>query len=236
MKEGSVSRSVLISLIATLAALHSILSVMPGVWRRWSIVMEPLEGLIAGPMGGAAAAFVGALVGRVLKPDAFLIENFFGFAEGIGALGAGFLAKGRWKPVAIVYIILLGAFLVHPVAKIVPLWTLWDIYLAFIALIVVGLLFKGIFVRRDPKGLPFRIGFIAFIAVELDVLFRIFMLIPLGLYKLFPIPLELMPEIFIAGAFTTPLEAGYTVVISSIIGSAVLIALDKSGILRWPIT
>lgn len=235
LKGRSASRSVLISLIATLAALHSILSVMPGVWRRWSIVLEPLEGLIAGPVGGVAAALVGALVGRVLKPDAFLIENFFGFAEGIGALGAGFLAKGRWKPVAAIYTILLGAFLVHPVARIVPLWTLWDIYLAFTVL-VVGLFSKRIFTRRDPKGLPFRVGFIAFIAVELDVLFRIFMLIPLGLYRLYPIPLELMPEIFIAGAFTTPLEAGYTVAISSIIGPAVLVALDRSGILGWPIT
>ncbi|MEM2122115.1 MAG: hypothetical protein QXE79_00595 [Candidatus Bathyarchaeia archaeon] len=236
MKVGAASRGLIISLTASLAALHALLSVMPGVWRRWSIVLEPLEGFIAGPTGGVAAAFTGALVGRILKPDSFLVENFFGFAEGVGALGAGFLAKGRWRPVASIYIVLLGAFLAHPVARIVPLWTLWDIYLAFTLLTVIGLFFKGILNRRDPKGLPFRVGVTAFIAVELDVLFRIFMLIPLGVYRLYPIPLELMPEIFIAGAFTTPLEAGYTVAVCSVIGPAVLMTLDRSGILRWPIT
>ncbi|MGC8849124.1 MAG: hypothetical protein ACP5QI_01460 [Candidatus Bathyarchaeia archaeon] len=191
--------------------------------------------MVAGPTGGVAAAFIGALAGRILKPDALPVENFFGFAEGIGALGAGLLAKGRWRLVASIYVIILAGFLLHPVARIIPLWTLWNIYLAFIVLLVSGLLFKEVLNRRDPKGLPFRIGIIAFIAVELDVLFRIFMLIPLGLYRLYPIPLELMPEIFIAGAFTTPLEAGYTVAVCGIMGPAVLLALDKIGV-RWPIT
>jgi hypothetical protein len=235
LKGEAAGRSLIVSSTASLAALHALLSVMPGVWRRWSIVLEALEGFVAGPTGGAAAAFAGALVGRALKPDAFMVENFFGFAEGVGALGAGLMAKGRWRHVALLYIVLLGAFLVHPVARIVPLWTLWDIYLAFTVLVASGLLFKGLFNRGDPKGLTLRVGVTAFIAVELDVLFRIFMLIPLGLYRLYPIPLELMPEIFIAGAFTTPLEAGYTVAISSVIGPAVLMALNKSGI-RWPIT
>ncbi|MGC8961799.1 MAG: hypothetical protein ACP5K1_05070 [Candidatus Bathyarchaeia archaeon] len=235
MKEKSAGRSLIVSSTASLAALHALLSVMPGVWRRWSIVLEPLEGLVAGPTGGVAAAFIGALAGRILKPDALPVENFFGFAEGIGALGAGLLAKGRWRLVASIYVIILAGFLLHPVARIIPLWTLWNIYLAFIVLLVSGLLFKEVLNRRDPKGLPFRIGIIAFIAVELDVLFRIFMLIPLGLYRLYPIPLELMPEIFIAGAFTTPLEAGYTVAVCGIMGPAVLLALDKIGV-RWPIT
>ncbi|MBS7644928.1 MAG: hypothetical protein QXR65_05425 [Candidatus Bathyarchaeia archaeon] len=235
MKGKAASTSLIVSSTASIAALHALLSVMPGVWRRWSIVLEPLEGFVAGPMGGVAAAFAGALAGRILKPDAFPVENFFGFAEGIGALGAGLLAKGRWRPVAFLYAILFAAFLVHPVARVVPLWTLWDIYLAFTTLLVSGLLFKAVLNRRDPKGLPIRVGVTAFVAVELDVLFRIFMLIPLGLYRLYPIPLELMPEIFIAGAFTTPLEAGYTVVVCGVVGPAVLLALDKIGV-RWPIT
>lgn len=35
-------------------------------------------------------------------------------AEPLGVLVAGFLAKGKWKPVAAIYAIMLGAYFIHP--------------------------------------------------------------------------------------------------------------------------
>jgi predicted membrane protein len=84
-----------VTFISVLAALHIVLSIPPGPvgFRRPSIVLEPLEGMIGGPLLGFAAATVGWIGGRVVRPEGFFIENFFGFAEGMGALGAGLLAK-----------------------------------------------------------------------------------------------------------------------------------------------
>jgi hypothetical protein len=64
---------------------------------------------------------------------------------------------------------------------------------------------------------------------------RVFMLIVLGLYQVYPIPVDLLPEIFVAGAFTTPVEAAYATTICSLIGVPLLVALERSRVLRWPI-
>lgn len=63
------------------------------------------------------------------------------------------------------------------------------------------------------------VAFVAFVAVELDVMVRIFMLIVGGLYQVYPIPVEALPAIFIAGAIQTPLEAAYTVAVATVVVS-----------------
>jgi len=223
------TKSVKVAVVAVLAALHATLSLFPGVWRRWSIVMIPLEGMIGGPVLGASASIIGVMVGRLAKPEFFLVENFFGVAEAVGAMGSGLLFTGKWKAAIAIYIALLGAFLLHPLARIIPLWTLWDVYAGLLAVFP-----AAFFVRNlnrcggDPRPLLPAVALTTFVAVELDVMVRVFMLIVLGLYQVYPIPTELLPGIFVAGAFTTPVEAGYVIVVCSMVGVPLLIALEKS--------
>ena len=228
-----------VSVVATLAALHIVLSYAPPLvgFRRMSIVMEPLEGIIAGPYLGFLAAAMGWIGGRFIRPDAFWIENLFGIAEAVGALGAGFLMSRKWYLTVGIYGAQLLAFLVHPLARHIPLWTLWNTYLGFLSVFAAAFLVRRLqHAKLSPSRLAPVVASVAFVAVELDVMVRIFMLIVGGLYQLYPIPIEALPAIFIAGAIQTPLEAAYTVAVATVVGVPALIALEKSRILKWPLS
>jgi len=232
-----VKKSSYVALVAALVALHVILRFIPGPWRTMSILMEPLEGIIAGPAGGFLAGLLGSIVGRVVKPDVIFVENLFGVGEAIGALGAGLMFKKKGVYVLVAYVALLAIFLIHPLARVVPLWTLWDIYLALIA-VVPGI----IVVRRywenplNAKMMMLAVAFTAFICVELDTFVRVFLLTVCGLYQVYGLTVEALPAIFILGAFQTPIEAAYTVAVAAIVGVPVLSTLKKSKLLRWPLT
>jgi hypothetical protein len=202
-----------------------------------SIALEPLEGIIAGPYLGFLAATIGWIGGRFVRPDSFWIENLFGIAEAVGALGAGFLISRRWYLTAGIYTFLLLAFFAHPLARQIPLWTLWDTYLGFIAVFAAAIFVRSI---RDDKSSASRlapaIALVAFASVELDVMVRVFMLTVVGLYQVYPIPVTLLAGVFIAGAFQTPLEAAFCVLASTLVGVPVLIALEKGKILDWPLS
>ena len=172
-----------------------------------------------------------------MRPDSFLIENLFGVAEAIGAIGSGFLITRRWYLTVAIFGGQLLIFLFHPLTRYIPLWTLWDTYIGFLAILP-----AAYFVRRlkghrsEPSRLIPVTALIALVAVELDVMVRIFMLIVGGLYQAYPIPLEALPAIFIAGAIQTPVETAYTVAATTMIGVPVLMALEKSKVLRWPLS
>jgi len=196
--------------------------------------MEPLEGMIAGPYLGFAAATVGWVGGRFARPDGIWIENLFGIAEPIGALGAGFLVSKRWYLTGIIYGIQLLGFLVDPLARHIPLWTLWDTYLGFLAVFVAASLLRRLgHLELDSRRLVPVVALVAFVAVELDIMVRVFMLIVGGLYELYPIPRELLPGIFLAGAIVTPIESVYSVAVATIVGVPVLVALQKAKMLHW---
>jgi hypothetical protein len=232
-------RTTSIAFISVLAALHVVLSIPPGPvgFRRLSIVLEPLEGMIGGPLLGFAVSTIGWIGGRVLRPEGVYVENFFGFAESAGALGAGLLVTKRWWVVALLYAGLLIAFFVSPFAREIPLWTLWDTYLGLLAVFPTAIVLK----KTDFKPLRARdlvpaIALITFVAVELDAMVRLFMLADLGLYELYGLPAGAWYTVFIAGAFQTPVEAVFSVLVASAVGGPVLFALRAAKILDWPIS
>ncbi len=232
-----VRKSSYVALVAALVALHVILRFIPGPWRTMSILMEPLEGIIAGPIAGFIAGSLGSIAGRMAKPDVIFVENLFGVGEAIGALAAGLMFKKKGAYILVAYIALLAIFLLHPLARIIPLWTLWDIYLALVATVP-----GAMFVRKywadpsNPKMMMLAVGFTAFISVELDTLVRVFLFTVCGLYQVYGLTVEALPAIFVLGAFQTPIEAAYTVGVAVIVGVPVLSTLRKSKLLRWPLT
>jgi len=89
-------------------------------------------------------------------------------------------------------------------------------------------------IHPSAKNLVPAVALITFVAVELDAMTRIFMLADLGLYQFYALPAGAWSVIFIAGAFQTPVEAAYSVLLASVVGVPVLIALRAAKILDWP--
>jgi hypothetical protein len=82
---------------------------------------------------------------------------------------------------------------------LVFLWGIWDVLLAF------GLLLTIMLIKIER----IRPVFSAFIGLESDVLFRIFLFVPLQTYKIFyGFNLEALKLSFIGGAFITPIQVG----------------------------
>jgi len=143
----------------------------------------------------------------------------------------------KWYLTAGLYGAQLLAFLAHPLARHIPLWTLWDTYLGFLAVFAAAFLVRTVQdARSSASRLVPVVALVAFVAVELDVMVRVFMLIVGGLYQVYPIPIEALPAVFVAGAIQTPIEAAYTVAAATVVGVPVLIALEKSRMLSWPLS
>ena len=228
--------SLLVALISTFAALHAVLAAIPGVWRSLAVVAIPLEGVLLGPKAGFLAALIGAAGGRILRPRAGL-DPVFGIAEPVGALVSGLAFKGKQLQVFTVYGALLLAYFLHPVGRRLPAWCLWDIYIAFAAIPLTGPTARRLRQSRgNPKALMPSVVLSSFIGVEADVLVRIFMFIPLGLYSLMGVPEEALPAIWVAGAFETPIESAISVLASTLLLVPLLKVLEDGRIIRWPLT
>jgi hypothetical protein len=132
---------------------------------------------------------------------------------------------------------MLIAFLASPFARQIPLWTLWDTYLGFVAIFPAAKVVKNTdFKLPRAKSLMPAIALITFVAVEMDAMMRLFMLADMGLYQLYGLPAGAWYTVFIAGAFQTPIEAVFSVLVASAVGGPVLTALRTSKILDWPIS
>lgn len=227
-------QSVKVALVAVFGALHTVLSLFPGPvgFRSWIILIIPLEGIILGPVLGFSAGFIGYFLGWFIRPRAE--PMFFGLGEPIGALGAGLIAQRKWPHALLLYAMMLLGFFVYPLTSTLPLWTLWDIYIAFACILIFALLSSKMkLTATSTRYLPVLLGFAAFIGTEADVLARIFMLIPLGGYQWWGVPAYVLPDVFVLGAFQTPVEAIISIVAAIIIGVPLIKTLQKSKILNF---
>jgi hypothetical protein len=156
-----------IALIAIFGALHALLSFFPGVWRSLMVLILPLEGIILGPAMGFSSAFIGYVAGWSIRPRP---EPFiFGVGEPIGALCAGLMARGKRGYSFFIYTLMLGMFFLHPITPNLPLWTLWDIYIAYICIA-----FSILFVKKHPflykAAMPVFFCLMTFILLLLELL------------------------------------------------------------------
>ena len=230
MKESSRT----VSLIGVFAALHAVLYLTSvGLWRSWSIYLEPLEGLILGPWAGFLAALLGSLVARAIKPTDLWM--FGVVAEPLGVLACGLIAKNRWKPLILLYAFMLGAYFAHPLGRQLPLWTILDILAAFVLIYPVTEICKNLF-NEDARRLPFIISLAAFIGTVTDSLTRVFLLIPAGLYIVLGWPAEVVRVAFIMGAADSYIEDILVVIVMLIIGAPILAALRRIPGMRYPLS
>ncbi|MBX5327372.1 MAG: hypothetical protein ACQXXH_02215 [Candidatus Bathyarchaeia archaeon] len=233
-KEGLCLRqSVAVALVAVFGALHTVLSMFPGPvgFRSWIILIVPLEGIILGPVLGFSAGFIGYFLGWFIRPRPE--PMFFGLGEPVGALGAGLIAQRKWLHALLLYGMMLLGFFAYPLTASLPLWALWDIYIAFVCIFLFALLSRRMkMTATSVQNLPALLGFAAFIGTEADVLARIFMLVPLNGYQRWGVPAYVLPDIFVLGAFQTPVEAVISVIATIIIGVPLVKTLQRNKMLN----
>jgi hypothetical protein len=228
-------KSLKIGLTAIFAALHAILYFLSfGLWRNWAIYLEPIEGIILGPYVGFFAAFMGSGIARMIKPiDVWM---FGVVAEPLGVLASGFLARGRWKPVMLIYVVMLMAYFIHPFGTWLPLWTILDILLAFVLIYPVAKISKNVFEGTDIKRLPISLILVSFIGTVTDALTRVFLLVPAGLYRVLTNDPNVVYGIFVAGAINSYIEDVLVIVVSFLIGVPLMVALQKIPSFKYSLT
>lgn len=207
------------------AALHVVLYIIPyPLFRNWAIYIMPIEGVILGPLGGFLTALIGSTIARVVKPTVFWM---FGVtAEPLGALSAGLLAKGKWKPLLAIYTIMLAAYFIHPLGRELPLWPILDVLFALALIYPVAKLSGSVF-GQNVKRLSILLSLLFFVATATDSLVRIFLLIPAGLYSILIQPPEAVYYIFIGGAIDSFIEDLIAIITSLIVGVPLLTTIKK---------
>jgi hypothetical protein len=221
-------KSLQASLTAVFAALHAVLYFVSfGLWRNWGIYLESIEGIVLGPKIGFFAALIGSSIARMIKPDVFWMFGII--AEPLSVLVAGFLAKAKWKPVLAIYVVMLSAYFIHPFGRDLPLWTILDILLALL-LVYPAAKFGGNVFKADSKRLPLALVLISFVCIATDSLVRVFLLVPCGLYSLFPEffgNFEALYTTFVLAAADSYIEDLIVVVVSLVVGIPLIMSLSK---------
>jgi hypothetical protein len=265
-----------------------------GVWYSWNFLIEPLTGILLGPLLGFTSTLIGVIIGhQIFFRGAF--EIIFMLGAPIGTAISALLFKGQWKPVLIFYTALFAAYFLTPVAWQLPLWGMWETYIAFailvaaipfmkkeiweheasvnvsfskkwmvglsggislaltslaicsafqtnplsitIALIIAEVVSWGFFMLALfayygalPKSvrIPIVFAISAFVGLEADVLFRIFLLIPGQMYRLF-FDVGALQVIWGEGAIIAPVKVALSTAITIAIGYPLVKALKRAG-------
>jgi hypothetical protein len=215
-----------IALIVVFAALTAILDALPGlpqlssgIWYGWTFIVTPLAGIVLGPWESFVSVFIGVMISHtVIFVDPY--EYFFTIGAPVGALVSSLVFRKKLRPVIAYYLILLAAYFLTPLAWNLPLWALWDTYTAFIVLIIVVFLKEKLY--NKAKGRP-AFAFSALIGLEADILFRIFLFVPLGTYNwLYGFPLDFVRSVWMVSAFITPIQVGIALFSTSLAGTILL--------------
>ena len=134
-------KSRFIALVAIFASVNVVtdsIMVFPefpsGVWYSWNFLVEALTGVVLGPFAGFVSTFIGVMIGHYIY---FIDVYEFLFTVGapIGAMFSAFLFRGQWKPALVYYTILFAAYFATPIAWQLPIWGMWDTYLAYALLV-----------------------------------------------------------------------------------------------------
>jgi len=224
-----------VALVGVFAALHAVLYLVtpPGLWRNWSIYLEPLEGIILGPWVGFLAALMGSIVARAINPTELWM--FGVVAEPFGVLASGLVAKRKWRHLAALYGFMLGVYFVHPLGRWLPMWTILDILASLALIYPISRASSNLF-EQDLKRLSLLVPLIAFVGTATDALTRIFLLIPVGLHSVFLWSWEAVYIAFIEGASKSYIEDVLVVVVSFLAGVPLLVALRKIPGVRYPLS
>ncbi len=234
------SRSRRIALISVFAALgvvcDSILTpgFSAGVWYGWIFMLSPLTGVVLGPRDGFVATLISVMVGHSLAfRDVY--EYFFTFGAPLCSLASGYVFRGKLGRVLLLYTILLSAYFLTPVSWTLPIWGMWDCHLAYATIIAATILTKRSILKLRKGSMP-QLALSAFLGLEADVMFRIFLFVPCQTYRIFyGFTPETLRLIWTAPALIiTPLKVGLSTLFTAIVGPHILRVLEERGLYTAP--
>lgn len=204
-------RIVLIAVFASFTAIADSIPGIPqfesGVWYSWVFMLVPIIGLILNPLEAFSSVLIGVFVGHYIYfrgPYEFL----FALGSPIGAAMVSLLSQKRTRLPILYYILFLTVYFLTPISMNLPLWGMWDVYLAFIILLTIVQL----------KIEKTRMVTSIFIGLEADILFRIFLFVPLQTYRIFyGFTLDTMRLIWVSGALMTPTQVCLSILFTMIL-------------------
>ena len=230
-------KSRLVSLVAIFAALNVVcdsiagISVFEyGVWWSWIFLIVPLTGIMLGPYAGFLSTFIGVMIGHFIYFRG-APEFLFALGAPVGAMVSGFLFEGKLKTVFVYYTVLFVAYFTTPIAWQLPVWGMWDTYLAYAGLLVIMMLVRKRSWRFESRGFLRAIVVCAFIGLEADILFRIFLLVPCRTYWLiYGWPVEALQLAWALGAAVTPVQVAVSTFVTAVVGSPLIKVVRETGL------
>ena len=153
-----------------------------GVWYGWAFLLSPINGIILGPLDGFITTLASVMIGHTVMFRESFYEYIFTLGAPIAALTSGLVYRKR--NVIPYFTLLLGAYFLSPVSRDLPIWGMWDVYVAFLVLLlwtVIGAVSNTDWLNDQSM----RLALAAFIGLEADILFRIFILVPCKGYNIF---------------------------------------------------
>jgi hypothetical protein len=221
-----------LSLIALFAALGVVCDAVvtpgfsAGVWFGWIFVISPIVGMALGPYNGFISTLIAVMIGHWLVPRETIYEFVFTLGAPVGSMISGFMFRGDWRKVFAYYTAMLVSYFVTPISWRLPIWGMWDCYAAYAMLIALGVIISVRGSDEIKRMSPFAVS--AFLGLEADVLFRIFVFVPCQTYWLF---YGLTPEALVAvWAVPAPIITPFKVLLSTFI--ATLVGPQITSILR----
>jgi hypothetical protein len=224
-----------LAFVCVFAAFHVTLYLIspPVLWRNWAIYLAPIEGIILGPWAGFSAALIGSTIGRVMIPTPLWMFGII--AEPLSVLSAGFLVRGTWKPVVVVYVAIFLAYFASPLGRGLPVWPLSDAVIALCLVYPSAKLSKNLF-GENVTLLPMSLAIVSFITVATDGFARVFLLIPAGLYSVLGMTQDMVLPIFVGGGINSFIEDALVIVVSLVVGVPIVLTLRKAMNLQNPLS
>jgi ABC-type xylose transport system permease subunit len=232
-----------VSLVALFAALNVVcdsVSVIPqfgeySVWLSWNFLIEPITGIVLGPYAGFLSNFIGVMIGHFMYYRG-IPEFLFTLGAPVGAMVSGLLFRGKWKTVFACYTVMFIAYFATPVAWQLPIWGMWNTYLAYVALCTIAfVLTRKKMEKFRSKRFTYSLVLYAFIGLEADILCRIFILVPCQTYRLiYGWPIQTLQGVWMLGAAVTPIQVALSaLVVTPLVGVPITKLLRKKGFLQF---
>jgi len=222
--------AVFTAMIAVLDAIPTIPTFYAGIWDSWPFLLSPIVGILLGPYIGALSVGLGCFLGHMIyfrDPT----ELLFMLGLPLGAAMAGFVYQQRWRPVFGIYTAMLLGYFIYPVSWELPLWGIWDVLVGYGVLLIYTLATsRGVWSDTSEWHKLLLLLFSSAIALEADILFRIFVLVPGQTYWFFYgwTPNELY-YIWLGAGFITPIKVVLACIVAVTLGRQLLRVLEQHG-------
>jgi hypothetical protein len=225
-----------VAFVAIFAAMIAVLDVIPtlptfyaGIWDSWPFLLSPIVGILLGPYFGAISVGLGSLLGHTIyyrDPT----ELLFMLGLAMGAAVAGFVYQRRWKPVFGIYTAMLFGYFIYPVSWGLPLWGIWDILIGYVVVLIYSVATtRGVWSNTSERYKLLLLLFCTVIALETDILFRVFVLVPGQVHWFFGWTPEILYGMWLVAGVITPIKVVLAAIVVVTLGRQLLRVLEQQG-------